>query len=338
MLTPAYAPTATERVLPRLALDFTTGVLDPRVTVSRALNTATRVNSSGFIETVNADLPRFDYDRATLAPKGLLIEETRQNLVLQSPDVSQAIWAKAGAGVALAPVVTTNAGISPDGTNNAVRVQFDCTDVSSATNRSRITQTITVVSGTTYSRGIWIKAYDGNSVGKTIRFTTDSIGVNLIYTLTDQWVRINPASAAAAATSTVFTVETRGTVTTQTADILMWNATLEAGAFLTSDIITGATSVTRNADVVSMTGANFSDWYNIGAGSWYIQTNARNADTVLTAGAFTLTANATALKKYANSYATDQSATSLVLGQGTAAKVSYYKQVLLAAELAALVN
>lgn len=36
--------------------------------------------------------------------------------------------------------------------------------------------------------------------------------------------------------------------------------------------------------------------------------------------------------------ATDQSATSLVLGQGTAAKVSYYKQALLAAELAALVN
>lgn len=271
MLTPAYAPTATERVLPRLALDFTTGVLDPRVTVSRALNTATRVNSSGFIETVNADLPRFDYDRATLAPKGLLIEETRQNLVLQSPDVSQAIWAKAGAGVALAPVVTTNAGISPDGTNNAVRVQFDCTDVSSATNRSRITQTITVVSGTTYSRGIWIKAYDGNSVGKTIRFTTDSIGVNLIYTLTDQWVRINPASAAATATSTVFTLETRGNVTTQTADVLLWNATLEAGAFLTSDIISGATAATRNADVVSMTGANFSSWWQVTTGGMLVR-------------------------------------------------------------------
>jgi hypothetical protein len=44
MITPAYSPTATERVLPRMALDFTTGVLDPRVTVTRALNTATRVN------------------------------------------------------------------------------------------------------------------------------------------------------------------------------------------------------------------------------------------------------------------------------------------------------
>lgn len=47
MITPVYAPTATERVLPRMALDFTTGVLGPRVTLARASNTATRVNSSG---------------------------------------------------------------------------------------------------------------------------------------------------------------------------------------------------------------------------------------------------------------------------------------------------
>ena len=170
MITPAYSPTATERVLPRMALDFTTGILDPRVTVARALNTATRVNSSGFIETVNANLPRFDYDRSTLAPKGLLIETTRANLVLQSADVSQAAWAKVGTGVALAPVVTPNAGISPDGTNNAVRVQFDCTNASSLSNRSRIQQSVTLVTSTTYSKGVWVKAYDPSNVGKTVRF------------------------------------------------------------------------------------------------------------------------------------------------------------------------
>ena len=84
MITPAYAPTATERVLPRMALDFTTGVLDSRVTVARSLNTATRVNSSGLIEIVNANLPRFDYDPVTLAAKGLLIEELRTNLLVYS--------------------------------------------------------------------------------------------------------------------------------------------------------------------------------------------------------------------------------------------------------------
>lgn len=69
MITASFPLTATERVLPRLALDFTTGVLDPRVSVTRALNTATAVNSSGFIAVVNADLPRFDYDPVNLSAK-----------------------------------------------------------------------------------------------------------------------------------------------------------------------------------------------------------------------------------------------------------------------------
>jgi hypothetical protein len=84
MITPAYSSTATERVLPSMALDFLTGVLDPRVTIARALDTATRVNSSGVIEVVAANLPRFDYDPTTLTTKGLLSELTKTNLFLNS--------------------------------------------------------------------------------------------------------------------------------------------------------------------------------------------------------------------------------------------------------------
>ena len=35
MITPSFGLTATERVLPKLALDFTTASLDPRVTFTR---------------------------------------------------------------------------------------------------------------------------------------------------------------------------------------------------------------------------------------------------------------------------------------------------------------
>ena len=276
MITPAYSPTATERVLPRMALDFTTGVLDPRVTVTRALDTATRVNSSGYIEAVNANLPRFDYNQTTLAPKGLLIEEARTNIVLQSSDASQIPWTPAFGGVGTLAVVTPNAGVSPDGTSNAVRVQFDCTNASSSSNRSRIQQIVTLINGTTYSKGVWVKAYDASNVGKTIRFLVEGVSGTLVYTLTDQWVRISPASGAATGTSGNFMLETRGTFTGQTADILMWNATLEAGAFLTSDIITSATSLTRNADAVSMTGTNFSDWFNANEGTFVATTSVLN--------------------------------------------------------------
>jgi hypothetical protein len=46
-------------------------------------------------------------------------------------------------------------------------------------------------------------------------------------------------------------------------------AQLEAGAFATSYIPTTTTALTRNADVASMTGRNFSDWYNASEGSLY---------------------------------------------------------------------
>jgi hypothetical protein len=258
-------------MVPAFTLNFISGVLDPRVTFTRALNTASRVNSSGFIETVNADVPRFDYDRTTLAPKGLLIEETRTNLLLRSSDASQSPWVSAVSGVAILPVVTPNAGVSPDGTNNAVRVQFDCTNAALSSNRSRIQQSITVVNGTTYAKGVWVKAYDASNVGKTIRVLLENAANTIVYTLTNQWVRVTPAAGAAASTSGIFIVETRGTFTGQTADILMWNATVEAGAFLTSDIITGATATTRNADVATITGTNFSDWWQTGFGGATVQ-------------------------------------------------------------------
>jgi hypothetical protein len=49
-------------------------------------------------------------------------------------------------------------------------------------------------------------------------------------------------------------------------------AQLELGSFATSYIPTTVAQVTRNADVTTMTGANFSDWYNASEGAfvtWY---------------------------------------------------------------------
>lgn len=67
-----------------MALDFTSASLDSRVTITRAGNTATAKNSAGTITLVNANLPRFDYDPTSLLCKGLLVEEARTNLLLNS--------------------------------------------------------------------------------------------------------------------------------------------------------------------------------------------------------------------------------------------------------------
>jgi hypothetical protein len=51
--------------------------------------------------------------------------------------------------------------------------------------------------------------------------------------------------------------------------MFMWGMQLEAGAFATSYIPTVASTVTRAADAASMTGTNFSSWFNAGEGTFY---------------------------------------------------------------------
>jgi hypothetical protein len=50
-------------------------------------------------------------------------------------------------------------------------------------------------------------------------------------------------------------------------------AQLELGAFATSFIPTDGTTKTRNADLATMTGTNFSDWFNASEGSFVAQAN-----------------------------------------------------------------
>jgi hypothetical protein len=264
MITPAYSPTATERVLPRMALDFTTGVLDSRVTITRALNTATRVNSSGFVEIVNANLPRFDYDPATLAPKGLLIEEQRTNLVTYSQQFDDASWNKGVSGS-----ISANTVVSPDGTTNADAYTW----ATSTTDFAFLSQTATATSNIANTFSVWLKRPSGSG-NRTVRLTvsdvTTSTGVSATFTVTENWQRFEFTRTSATSTGSVGVGLNTGLSGTSIAagDILhVWGAQLEAGAFATSYIPTTTTSLTRNADQVVMTGTNFSDWYNASEGA-----------------------------------------------------------------------
>jgi hypothetical protein len=51
---------------------------------------------------------------------------------------------------------------------------------------------------------------------------------------------------------------------------LIWGWQLEAGAFATSYIPTAASSVARSADSATMTGTNFSSWYNPTQGTFVV--------------------------------------------------------------------
>ena len=73
--------------IPALNLDFTSGTLDPRINFTRTSN-ATYFDSAGVLTTASTNEPRFDYNPVTLQPNGLLIEEGRINLLLNSDTLS----------------------------------------------------------------------------------------------------------------------------------------------------------------------------------------------------------------------------------------------------------
>ncbi len=69
---------------PSLDLNFLSGMLDPRITFTRAAGPATYFDATGTLQTAGTNVARFDYDPVTLASRGLLIEEARTNLLLNS--------------------------------------------------------------------------------------------------------------------------------------------------------------------------------------------------------------------------------------------------------------
>lgn len=72
------------KIRPTLNLPFaSSGTLGPLITFTRS-SPASYFNSSGTLTSASTDTARFDYDPSTLIARGLLIEEARTNLFLNS--------------------------------------------------------------------------------------------------------------------------------------------------------------------------------------------------------------------------------------------------------------
>lgn len=251
---------------PSLGLNFLTGpiggpVLDPRITFTRS-TTATRVNSSGLIESVAINDPRFDYDPVTLAPKGLLIEEQRTNLALYSEELDTG-WTN-GAGATW----QYSSGVSPAGTTTALGVD-GLAGVGLTSTGTTLYRVGNAISGSTaYTFSIFVRAKTGtaNNVALRMSETGGNNTVSTPFTVTTAWTRISMSvTSAAGATSVTIAVGT----SSGTADLFIWGAQLEAGAFATSYNPTEASQVTRAADSAVMTGTNFSSWYNATEGTMF---------------------------------------------------------------------
>lgn len=275
---------------PALELNFLSGALDPRITFTRS-TTATFFGSNGLIQSSAIDAPRFDYNPTTLEARGLLIEEQRVNLLLRSEEFEDATWNKSGT------TITANNIASPDGT-----VDADKATANAALSLHIITQARSVTAATVYTVSFFVKAAgytkvgirEGNLTGAYATFnlaTGTKIdqgvgGVGSITLIRDGWYRIDMVATSGGASfradiSILDPAYTSGPPTgTWTGDgtsgIYVWGSQLEAGAFASSYIPTVASTVTRAADLSSMTGTNFSNWYTSAQGTFVVSADVKS--------------------------------------------------------------
>jgi hypothetical protein len=167
----------------------------PTPTFTRA-STATFVGSNGLIQSAAINTPRFDHDPVTLACKGLLIEESRTNVLIQSDTLA--------------------------------------------------TQTITVT-----------------AAARTLSF----YGTGTVVLSGAHIATVTGTGAYPTRTTLTFTPTAGSLILTVIGSVRQ--AQLETGSFPTSYIPTTTASVVRSADVCSITGSNFTGFYNQSEGTFF---------------------------------------------------------------------
>lgn len=185
---------------PTLDLNFAlTKSLDPRITFTRA-SSGSYFDANGNIQIASTNTPRFDHNPVTGESLGLLIEEQRTNLLLNSTTLS--------------------------------------------------TQSVTVT-----------------NVAHTLSFYgTGTIVLSGAHSATVNGSGVFP-------TRTILTFTPSAGSLTLTVSGTVQYAQLGVGNFATSWIPTTGATATRAADVATVTGTNFSSWYNQSEGTFFVDIN-----------------------------------------------------------------
>ena len=250
--------------------------LEQSATVGEYIPTTSTINSA----------PRFDHNPTTGKSLGLLPEEARTNLLLQSEDLATT-WTP-GTGT----VITTNTWTAPDGTLTGD--QFTVGTVSTAPS-----QNVTVAASSSYTLSFYLNTLLTTSAFLRLRFSTLAASTSAFFNVstlafgtlngitnpTVQRVGTNvyklsvtfayDAVSAGSRAVAIGSVTTDNGSTPDTGKIVaIWGMQYELGAFASSYIPTTTATVTRAADVASISGSNFSSWYRQDEGTVFSEFSA----------------------------------------------------------------
>jgi len=250
--------------------------LEQSSTVGEYIPTTSTINSA----------PRFDHNPTTGESLGLLVEEARTNgirnntmvgAVAGTPGTNPNLWAYVTAqsnGLTVSVVGTgTESGI------NYIDYRFNGTTVASPLGVAFGIDTATAATGQTWTNSLYWKLAAGTTTGVSvwqigvIENTSGGAfvsGANYVQTapttaslITQRPLATRTLSGGATVGQVVHTVSFTVTGnTTMDFTLRLGMPQMEQGAFATSVIPTTTATATRAADVASITGSNFSSFYN----------------------------------------------------------------------------
>lgn len=201
--------------------------------------------ANGDMVTCSTNQPLISPKQDGTGPLGFVYEPARTNSALRSEAFDNAAWTKTNS-VAVAPVVTADQAVAPDGTMTADRVQFAA---ATGSQYSVITQT----AGTgAHTDSVYIK---GNASSGTIDLDCHNGASDQCVAcafVAGSWTRCTCSRSSGTPLLIIGNYPAGCTTARSAADVFLWGGDIESGIYATSYISTTGSSATRAASTLTV--------------------------------------------------------------------------------------